>query len=736
MKNSSRAYSDEKDNEDPIINDIDDAYRLRESFSEVTKSEKDERKIGRNLVKDDNGLSIKDGVGGYIAAINLFLALEKKYLLPKEIELLKKARDNLSVLLQDHLQITEEVNQKFRNGSGKEIKDYEERLDVICSTVIKKIAQEQYERLKQTGELYLSYGMSEHYEIIKIKSDGPNGPYHLTIYNAGCESEIVNQDENRGKVATRHNNHNFSKAQLEELITNIQRRSFMEEGSARYDEVSSAINSVLDTPGRFDHNSDQEQLRGNCVTRSTREALKEMLPDDLFNKLYNFVSSEEIIERNIQEFNIEPEYLNPSFAIQTQISHGAAIAPTHLAECLGQYFFHPTELNKKGTLLHYAIFKNRSDRNFDLIKKLLALGMTGGELDMSGDSALLYAVKMGNNEAFDQILDNSKEDYLTKIQRLVEINRYGQSVIMTAIEKGNFDVINKCIMYHIDLRPRANNRYSIIKLLADKAQQVEPQVSIQYLNTIDLIFQSYAQDEIALYAEDGIDEDLFSALRKQIAKESYKQDAFVMHELQKAINNCIAFDNSLDKFYINKVVRDFKAEKDWSSLYGGILICRLIDKDKSFYDILLATNDPDVLRKLGEVAEFLDEASKHELLARISLLPERIDPASIVIEDAELGSPYVEKEENEMEESETPREEDEYFPISAAVEELPSDDEACDGVKKKKKFVDFVEAPTLESRKFTDRYKTAQAATTDTFVGRYAAQAVAVDTQETRKRKF
>lgn len=155
------------------------------------------------------------------------------------------------------------------------------------------------EELKQHGEVYLPTGFHGHHTVSRIWKNN-DGNYILTTCNAGGEhkSAPVQEDPSGELVMVSYDQKikisrkGSPEIDLKELITLLAEKKLRYvayHGDPQgYGALCGDIESKLDVVGM--HRNGKPQGKGNCTTRSTREALYDVLGEKLFASIHSHVS--------------------------------------------------------------------------------------------------------------------------------------------------------------------------------------------------------------------------------------------------------------------------------------------------------------------------------------------------------------------------------------------------------------------------------------------------------------
>lgn len=163
---------------------------------------------------------------------------------------------------------------------------------------LKASADKMHQQLEEDGEVYIPTGYAGHHIVVRMaKTDGH---YGLTIFNAGAESEPDPKqnllDENP-KVMVAQGRRIKDSADISELIQlflekKIRHRHYGSYDHHGYQNVLDAIESKLEpfSPKNDYYRPGKPQGKGNCTSRSTREALHDALGEELFKQIHRYVS--------------------------------------------------------------------------------------------------------------------------------------------------------------------------------------------------------------------------------------------------------------------------------------------------------------------------------------------------------------------------------------------------------------------------------------------------------------
>ncbi len=438
-----------------------------ELAKKVSSLEEDERRISASTNEYSN---VEKALEGYAAVLALFYQRYASSFTKSEIKEIEEAYLQLQNMIAmtalddqiilDLFQQTD-LNNRAAKSSLPKIKE-------AAKSVIDFILSEQ----NSTKSVLLAYGLNPnleinknqewgieikdagHHEVIKIQFEGNSqnalGRYIVTVYNAGFESNWT--DDSRSLVAAKkeYTLKTQTREEAQKLVEHLlERRNLGMEGltKARFAELTNLIASQLKETNRT--NQSKAQTRGNCTTRSTREALSDLMSRELFERFYSFASTFSFRPKT----NLNNTQFSPDFLLQGQILQNRLNISSVQAKHFNQFFKLEHTQQPNTTLMHFAILKG----NQALLLKGLEFDLANSVVkNKSGIPALHYAITNRSNFA-EIIIDQLKNT--NNINLLQTVDDFGDTPLLCAIKNNKPDLALKLIQAGVSIKPEDNSKY-------------------------------------------------------------------------------------------------------------------------------------------------------------------------------------------------------------------------------------------------------------------------------------
>lgn len=204
-----------------------------------------------------------------------------------------------------------------------QLKDGSDRDKQIQSYVDRKALQ-----LQEKGELYLVSGFNRHHTVTRIRKDASG--YLVSNYNAGAGTTLAPDGEH---VLGMYERRLKNTSDVREFIWLTTERKFW----PRQDDIGKALKSAINNklePKILRSHEVVRQHKGNCTTRSTREALRDALDFRTFTELHSHVSDPNMatVDDLLSALEVKRAALERSLGIKIQRWSSPKMPPSRPAD--------------------------------------------------------------------------------------------------------------------------------------------------------------------------------------------------------------------------------------------------------------------------------------------------------------------------------------------------------------------------------------------------------------------
>jgi hypothetical protein len=256
-----------------------------------------------------NGGKSEESLNSYATLLEGYLLLNRNILTQKGVEQLEENIQIIRELEEDRIFLREiEQNPKHQKDIHG-VYDKNKRAGYSYNDDLNKLINKKYAALEKSGKTHTVIGIRGHHEIAKYSKLGSNGNpgHHQTTHNSGFEARQAPTNPTHGKVmgTAEEPIKDSSERGIKDLMrTNFEKkiREYNPEKpnpiqSKNYQVLTKEASAFLGKIVRY--NEVDEQHKGNCTTRSTREMLRDNLDRQLFKSVYDFVATPENVSHDL-----------------------------------------------------------------------------------------------------------------------------------------------------------------------------------------------------------------------------------------------------------------------------------------------------------------------------------------------------------------------------------------------------------------------------------------------------
>ena len=246
------------------------------------------------------------GYQNWVHAYQILYQDEPDKINPQTNKLLDKARAAMLTMANDredlrdieHWAVLPDKLPKDTRGILKECRAANYYYNQAMDSGIRPIVDRQLEPLlrKPPEDTFIVSGFKGHHTVTKIEKDPESKKrdrYIVTTYNAGAGA--IEAPDNPKNVLAMYKQRLNEDVDVRDFIQLVNERKIRPYFNPQGLQIANAIDESLDKT-IIAQTEMPPQGKGNCTTRSTREMLRDMLPDQVFQHLHAHVSNPEVCD--------------------------------------------------------------------------------------------------------------------------------------------------------------------------------------------------------------------------------------------------------------------------------------------------------------------------------------------------------------------------------------------------------------------------------------------------------